>query len=422
MYCILIWRWMNRVRLECISLTQNKQRYGFSPYVGNHIKEKIMKIGKLLAAIFFVGISIGVTGQTTIVKGKVHKWVSDTVYICEMPFNSPHSSLVNYQVISKDSTFQFEWDDKEAPFIICIAPLKSFIDNNLQNLLFQNLTEKYYYSQCIKFYTYGSTAYLIEPNTTLNIDLTANTWVDTLSDKKAEYLRSVGAEIGKDNAMRDYGKTEIRFKGTSDSFSNNYYQKFFKQRNKLDNTLEAFSSKNIHMAMINLEYSKQGLLTDLEMNKEKMNPVFYDYLKAEIEFGAKKEFLKYLRFEKPDYLKEILTSGSISEPLLQIIAFDKYSINNTTLISEMYNEYIEFYLNFVMNMVNKEYIEYRPFNMEKLQVAAVELPEKSAYYYIANHLLNLENKSGYKKICNRMMQKYPDEELNDKLKERFGIN
>ena len=125
--------------------------------------------------VLILGIHIEVDGQTTIVKGKVHEWLTDTVYLSHLPFYSPHSSTVEYQIISKDSTFYFEWDDIDEPFIISITYLKKFSEQILESLLFENLTEKYYYGQCLKFFQNGSTMYLVEPGSILNIDLTANT-------------------------------------------------------------------------------------------------------------------------------------------------------------------------------------------------------------------------------------------------------
>jgi hypothetical protein len=70
-------------------------------------------------------------------------------------------------------------------------------------------------------------------------------------------------------------------------------------------------------------------------------------------------------------------------------------------------------------MGNKEYAMYHPFNMEKLQVVQEELPEISAYFYLANQLLNMENEDEYRKIANRVLAEYPSGKLNDKLKEKF---
>jgi hypothetical protein len=373
-----------------------------------------------IALILIIGFSSKVKGQETIVKGTVHNWTTDTVYICVLPFHSPYSYSLDYQIIDADSTFNFRFTDMDKPFVLYISPYKEEVDDKIKKLLTNNLTDQHYWGHCIKIYTYGGTTYLIEPKTTLDIDLTYNSWIEQLSPERAERMKKLGIKVSDDNTCINVGKTKIEFAG-SEHFKNSYYQKSFNLDDKSDKALMKMSSKNIHMAIINLENTKQGLLADLESNREKLSPVFYNYIKAEIEFGAKKEFLKYLRYEKEDYLKDIITTGEIPEKFFEIIAFDRYSINDAVLISEEYNEYLEFYLNFIMNVVNKEYVLYNPFSMEKLRFAAEELPDASLYYYLGNQFLYVDVTDEYKEICQWMIAQYPNGELNDKLKEKYEI-
>lgn len=379
-----------------------------------------MAIRISLLTLFLFNFLSNSIAQETIIKGKVHNWETDTVYVCELSFHSPYSSKVDYQIISNDGSFEFKWTDKKAPFVICIAPLSKTINNNKEALLFQNLTENHYYGQCIKFYKFGSTTYLIEPNTTLNVDVTLNTRIDTLSEEKAAYYRKLGADVKQDNTVRDFEETEIKFNGSSDNFNNTYYQQLFEKRIQLEDILEIYSSKNPQMALVNISLTLQNLLYDLELNKEKLSSTYYDYIKAELVFSAKMEYLKYLQFEQKDYLKEIIASKNLPESMLKFLAIDNSLINSITIRSEMYNEYIGFYLNFIMNVVENDYMDYHPFNSNKWKAVVDELPSQAVYYYIANHLLIVDKSSEFEEIYNWLKWRYPDGILNTELNEKYN--
>ena len=359
--------------------------------------------------------------QITILKGKVHKWVSDSVYISHLPFHSAHSSFTEFHLLSKDSTFQFQWENLKEPIIISVSPLKSFSKTIIEELIYENLTEDYFYSECLKFIQNGNTIYLINPNTTTEIEITANTWVDSLSEKRANYFRKRGVNIPKNNKIRDYGKSIISFINDSNNFNNYYFQDFFELRNQIDEVFDSYGAKNFTMAIAKLEKTKQALLLNLKQNKDKFLPFLYQYYKSDIEYSVKKELLKYLTFRKKAIYKEIVKSGKVPEKMAQILAFDRDNINPITLKTQMYNEYVEFYINFVMNLEEKKYIEFRPLSIKKINVAFSELPSESAYYYISNHLLNVKDINLFKKKSQEIISRFPQGELNEKLKTKFKI-
>ena len=45
----------------------------------------------------------------TYIKGKVHNWITDTVYLTTLPYYTPYSNETYYQTLTKDSTFQFDF-------------------------------------------------------------------------------------------------------------------------------------------------------------------------------------------------------------------------------------------------------------------------------------------------------------------------
>jgi len=344
-----------------------------------------------LFSLTFVIICNAQVKKTTI-KGTVSKWPTDTIYLQTLPFHSPHSAVLKYQLIFKDSTFNFQFEKADKPFVFFITPQRKIVDQQVKILLFNNLTEEHYWGNCIKIYTYGKTTNLIEPGEKLDINITWNGWT----------------------------KTDVDYSG-SGKFKNEYYQKSFDLDNKADKALSGITSENIAWAISNLKNAVKSQLEYLESNKDKLSPVFYDYIKAEIEFGAKKEFLKYLWSEKENYLKEIVASGKIPDTFVEILAFDKYSINDAGLISEEYNEFLEEYINFLTNISNREYKRFNPFNLKKLKIVAEEFPEKSIYHYVVNQLLLIDDESEFKGIIKKIIKYYPDGELNSKLKEKYKI-
>jgi hypothetical protein len=370
-----------------------------------------MKIKLLSLAFILIGLSLKSNGQETIVKGKVHKWPTDTVYIATLPFNSPYSTKTEFQVVSQDSIFEFSFKDIENPFVIYIAPEEFAIIQQKQSLLFDNLSDLHYYGHCIKVYTYGGSTYLVEPNSLIDIDLTFNSWIEQLSDTRAEKLRSYGISISDDNKVSNIGKTKIKF-NCSDKTSLKFYQKSFDLDDKCDKTLER--SKKIKSAINNLKETEHKLHSDLKKEKGNITPFLYKYIKAEIEFGARKEFLKYLRFDHEKYLSTLFNE-EISDEILEIVEFDKVSIDYATLISEEYNEYLEIYLNFKISIEKGEYIIYKEFDKEKYDYALKELPEISRYFYLSNNLLHLDNTLDNKNMADKLVRDYPNGDLNNKL-------
>lgn len=388
---------------------------------------------KLYRTILIISLflSTGITtaqDNKTIIKGKVHYWPTDTIYLQTMPFHSPHSSELKFQTISKDSTFNFEFKNSDKPFVVQLFFNKKNAKLNREQLLFLNLTEKYYFSHCSKFYTYGVTTFLIEPNKVTNINLERNWSISTLTRKQAEKYRKSGIPILEDNSIQTTQKTSIEFL-ESNTFQNNYYQKSFDLTEKIDNRLDIYKTKSIDKAIISYKKVKLKLLNAHELEKDKLSPVFYDYIKAEIEFGARVEFLKFLMLSKEKEMDDFF-ANEIPKDIMNIIEFDKTKVNHTTLISEAYNKYLELYLSFKINIQNKKLNVNHKFSIQKIRTAIKNLPHESVYYYLANHLLqtnreqliqDIKNEEAVEELITKTITKYPNGELNDKLIEKYDL-
>ena len=369
----------------------------------------------LINLFLFLGISIITNGQVTEIKGKVHNWPTDTVYLATLPFHSPYSNSVDFQILSKDSLFDFKFKDKKESFVCFISPEKEPVRGQIKELLYDNLTDRHYFGHCIKVYTYGITTYLIEPSNVLEIDLTFNRWIEQLSNETAEKYRTFGIQIPSDNKMPNVGKTKIEFLNP-DKLGYEFYQESFNLDDKLDKALE--STKDINSAIKKLKKTEQKLLSVLERAKTTISPFLYDYIKSEIEFGARKELLKYLKFDHEKYMSTLFKT-EIPDEIIEIIEFDKKDINSATMLSEEYNEYMEIYLNFKFSMHKGEYVVYKKFDKEKFDFAIQELPEKSRYSYLANNLLHSYNLDDNYKLYKMLINDYPVGDLNEKLNEKF---
>jgi hypothetical protein len=355
----------------------------------------MMTVYRLALTVLITSFLTAANAQNkgTVIKGKVQQWPTDTVYLHTLPFHSPFSGLLEYQLVSKEGLFNFQFDKTDKPFVFFISSQKKIVDDQIKGLLFDNLTKEHYWGNCIKIYTYGKTTHLIEPGDTIDMNIKWNGW----------------------------NRTDVSFKGKN-KFKYEYYQKSFDLDDKLDKALSVISSENTDLAISALKNATKNLLDDLELNKAKLTPVFVDYIKAEIEFGAKKEFLKYLWSKKEITLKEIITTGNIPDKFLEIVAFNKSSINDATLISEEYNEFVEEYINFLANIANKQYKKYNTLSRSKLKVVTENLPENSAYYYVANQFLLNDAASEFNGLIKKFILRHPDGELNSKLKEKYKID
>jgi len=347
----------------------------------------------------------------TYIKGKVHNWLTDTVYLTTLPYYSPYSNKSYYQILTKDSTFQFDFHDLDKPIIIQLTSTKSAIDANINTLLFDNLTDKHYYGQCEKFNTYQLTTYILEPNDSILVELNFNSWIEKLSDKKAKYLKSLGVKVSDDNTVRDYGKTGITFLNPNKN-SLEYYQKWFAVDDKFDSEIER--SKNVDDAYNKVYKLKEKLLSELQQEKSNITPFLFNHLKAYIEFGAKKEYLKYLILKDKEYLK-----GKVKLEIKEFLEFDKNAIDFAVLYSDQYNDYLEFYLTYKFNKRNGNNLKYYPFDKEKFELVTEVLPEKSQYYYLANQLLHQENTLENKALSIQLVQNFTNGDLNEKLEEKY---
>jgi hypothetical protein len=326
-------------------------------------------------------------GKETSIKGKVNNWPTDTVYLSTLPFHSPYSSMDDFVILSSDKTFEYTFNDKKEPFVLFLTPERKFLD--LRNdLLFENLTDKYYKGYCQKFYTNPITTYLIEPGTETIVELTKT---------------------------KRYGETLIKFLNAN-KYNTEYFQTTFDLGQRFDEVLGM--SASIDTAIINLQQKQREILTSLEQNKPYISPLLYNYTKAEIEFGARKELLRYLLLDQKDNSLKLFENG-ISKDILTIVEFDKENINHETLISQEYNEFIELYLIFKNSVQENNLSVYKQFDSEKFEFALQELPQVSKYYYLANNLLKLSNIEANKELCEKLILKYPEGELNNKLTEKY---
>lgn len=372
----------------------------------------------ILATVLCFGFYSG-QSQETGVRGTVHDWPSDTVYFCTLPFHSPHSYQLQSQKIEKNGEFHFDMELKQKGVVAFLSPYKDKVDNQIEILLFNNLNDEHYWGHCRKIYTYGSATLFLERGCTLDVDLTYNSWPEEVSPRMFESLKNAeGVTVLGENLLLQIGLTEIRFNHPEKEMFE-VYQTSFDWDNQCDVALSRPSSKNLSMAITNVNNSKQKLLNELASHREEMSPLFYNYLLAEIEFGARKEFFKYLKFNKKEYFEQMISSGEIPQEIADIVALDHSLLTNEALFSEEFVEYVEFYLNFVKSLSEKKFSVYHPFDMAKLILAVEELPANYAYYYVANQFLQMENPDEYREFCNRFLEQYPDGELNKQLKEKF---
>lgn len=390
---------------------------------------------KITTTIIFMLFSINIFSQKTIIKGKVHNWPTDTVYIKTMPFYSPYSSKLKYVLLKEDNSFSIELPKSNKPIVFQLSDEKNRLKHNARSLLFDNLTKRYYYGHCSKFYTHGETTHLIQQGKTLTVDITYNTEDKKVSEEKANSFRKLGIKIPENNVVRYTIKSLVKH-NTSNNFENDLYQNSFAFDNILDERLEIYESKSILEATKSLNKLTQKMLKNLEKQKSKISPLFYDYIKAEIVYGAKKEFIKYLWFAKEREM-DTFFSKPIPKEVLEIVNFDKKNINNATLINEEFNEYVGLYINFKLNMKNKKFVLYNPFNIQKFRAVMNEFyPNEISYYYIANHFLHKpknellksfksDNKIYESEILDGIVQAtikyFPKGELNDALIKKFDL-
>jgi hypothetical protein len=334
-------------------------------------------------------------GNATTIKGKVFSWPTDTVYFATFTFHSPYSTVEGFKVLTADRTFEFTFDQASSPFIVFLTPERKFL--NLRNdILFENLTSKYYRGYCQKFYDYPITTYLIEPGTATNVELT---------------------KTGR------YDKTLINFLNVN-KYNSAYYQTTFVMDQCLDEALSSKSTpalkeiKNVDIGIRHLSDSLNKLLANLEEQRPYISPFLYSYTRSEIEFGGKKEFLRYFLL---DHKKEtsVMFAGKIPEKIDKVIEFNKQHIDDATLIGQEYNEFLELYLSFKFSKLKNKLITYKEFDREKFEFALKELPQPSRYYYLANNLLHISYDENKKEMVTRLIQLYPNGELNGKLLKKY---
>lgn len=385
-----------------------------------------MKLQQIILAVIISLSSIAVGNaqvNNSIIKGKVVNWPTDTVYLQTMPFYSPFSSNTKFQILAEDRTFHFELEDKDTPFVVQLFSKKSNVELNKERLLFLNYTDDYYYGHCVKFYIYAASTFLLEPGKILDIELSSNRTLKKLSPKIAEKYKKSGIKILENNTIEQANKTEIKFLG-EDIFQYEYFQKTFDLQEKVDNRLELYQNKPIEKAILSYAKIRKKLLDNLAAEKENLSPISYEYIKAEIEFGARVEFLKYLMFSSKEE-NGIMSSffvNEISQGIMDIIEFNKDEVTPAVMASEAYNKYLELYLNFKINIQNKKFSVFNKFSMQKCKIAIRELPEKSAYYYLAGQLLQtLRTEDFAEDLAIATIKKFPDGELNDKLMEKYDL-
>jgi len=326
--------------------------------------------------------------EKTSIKGKVNKWTTDTVYYATLPFHSPYSTVDGFKVLTSDNTFEFTFNNNDKPFVLLLTPEKKFLDHR-SFLLFEGFTDEYYKGYCKKFFSMPMTTYIIEPGSESIVELT--------------------------KASR-YGETKIKFLNDN-AFNSDYYQTTFDLDQRFDEVVTLAKTREKAIESLNVKLIE--LLADLDKEQKYISPFLYKYVKAEIQFGAKKEFLRYLLFDHKDETA-LLLRKEIPSDIKEVIEFDKEKVDYPTLISHEYNEFIELYLNFKFSEMQKELTIYKEFDKEKFDFALKELPEASKYNYLANNLLYINCNEQTKELVTSLVDQYPDGELNDKLLKKYN--
>jgi len=325
-------------------------------------------------------------GQT-LIKGIVNKWHTDTVYMATLPFHSPFSTVEDYIILNSDKTFEFNFNNIDKPFILCLTPEKKFLDHR-SFLLFECFTDKYYQGYCKNFHTMPMTTYLIEPGSETIVELTKTS---------------------------RYGETKIKFLNDN-AYNSKYYQTTFDLDQRFDEAVTL--AKTTDEAIKNIKQKLTEKLTDLEKEKSFISPFLYKYTNAEIKFGAKKEFLRYLMLDHKEETEKLF-KNEIPTQIKEVIAFDSKDIDYATLIGQEFNEFIELYLNFRNSELKNELTIFKTFDKEKFDFVLKELPQPSKYYYLVNNLLYTDCNEETEELYTRLIKEYPDGELNDKLTEKY---
>ncbi len=212
-----------------------------------------------------------------------------------------------------------------------------------------------------------------------------------------------------------YGKTKIKF-SNENMYNSEFYQSTFDLDQRFDEAVTL--SKTTEEANKNIKQKLSEQLTNLEKEKSYISPFLYNYTYAEIRFGAKKEFLRYLMLDHKEETEKLLQK-KIPAHINEIIEFNAQDIDYATLISQEYNEFIELYLNFKNSESKNELIIFKTFDKDKFDLALKELPQASKYYYLANNLLYANYNVETEELYTRLIGEYPNGELNDKLIEKY---
>jgi hypothetical protein len=386
-----------------------------------------MKLQQIILTVIIILLSSSIGNaqiNCSTIKGKVVNWPTDTVYLQTMPFYSPYSSELVFQILDEESTFSFELEIKDIPWIVQLYSNKTNAELNKEHLLFLNYTDDYYYGHCVKFYTYSANTFLLEPGKVLDVELESNRTLEKLSPEMAEKYRKAGAKILDDNMIEQIHETNIQFHGEN-TFQDIYFQKTFDLTDKVDNRLELYQNKPIEKAIESYTKIRQKLLDNLEVEKGNLSVIIYEYIKAEIEFGARVEFLKYLMFsyqEKENKALDLFFSNEIPQDILDIIEFNKDEISAVIMANEEYNKYLEIYLNFKINIQNGKFSAYNEFSIQKCKTAIRELPKESAYYYLTGQFLHTFRTEDFvEDLVIETIKAFPEGELNDKLMEKYDL-
>jgi len=330
-----------------------------------------------------------VKGKKTAIKGKVNNWPTDTVYFASLPFHSPFSTFEGYKILTPDKTFENTFRQVDKPFILYLTPEKRFLDHR-NFLLFEGFTKEYYKGYCKDFFTCPATTYLIEPGSETIVELTK---------------------------VKRYGETKIKFLNEN-KYNSAYYQTTFDIDQRFDEAVTL--SKNLEEATKSLKQKLSEYLTSLDIEKAFISPFLYKYTKAEIEFGARKEFLRYLMVDHGEESAQLF-GKEISKDIINIVEFDKENVEYATLISQEYNEFLELYLNFKYSIRQNKLITYKEFDKDKFDFAFKELPKSSRYYYLANNLLYSEYRDELNGLFVRLVTEYPNGKLNEKLSKKYIV-
>lgn len=323
--------------------------------MNNYSTKQLLKINLVFYSLIL--LLTGCSKKSDIIIKGINN-ISREVCLVELDyFNS--NKAINYQSTTVDANHKFRLRIKtDSPRIFMVTTKKSKINSIIKYQVDELYMPTFYFDNCINFYRGEDMLLYLSPNDEVVLKLDSLEGQVSFAGNKNPLYGSFPYFLNKDNLPDKLSDP-----------TNRSVPKILKA-----NEADSIASNHIKCALDSIDSVKED--TD-----------FYKYLRSEVVYASKSTLMRYYQYILNDSVLGYYEGKWKFDLYDKIFDFD--TINSP--LSREFSQFLELKVNHHLNLKNKKYNTFNPFDEEKYQVAKSNLVDPYNRLYLESRIYWLKD-------------------------------